>query len=378
MSKPMPHPALPSWLTDGPADSMSAAPTMLFTSEAPRKRNEQQPSLRIGLVAGENTRDHLVALLTVISETGYHALSVAHIDPREVFSQTLYDPLTKSKRFDMLLVALSTARDVEALLNELGAPIDTVVVALTSDQSLTEEEVVGDYGCQGLMHSPVSLMALRHTLHKLMPRSTTCSHPLQSTRDGRPTARVLQVEPCAVTANAMQLMFSELGLWMDTAADGAEAMRLLERRPYDLLITELNLPGATHGGMSGCALASWYKTTCARAGRRCAAPTVVITAEPLVPHYEAFGIDYWLERPLSTEYIAQLLHEWLERPRSPPGGGGGTAADEERSSNAASEERSSNAASEERSSDAASSPATVRSSPDSPTTAADASATGHS
>lgn len=355
---------LPSWLTDGPSDAMSAAPTMLFegrpdgsSSEAPQKRNEQQPSLRIGLIAGENTRNHLVDLLTVISETGYHALSVAHIDPREIFAQTLYDPLTKSRRFDMLFVALATARDVEALLNEPGAPIDTVVVALTSDQSLTEEEVVGDYGCQGLMHSPVSLMALRHTLHKLMPRST-CSHPLPCARDGRPTARVLQVEPCAVTANAMQLMFSELGLWMDTVADGAEAMRLLERRPYDLLLTELNLPGVTHGGMSGCALASWYKTTCARVGRKSAAPTVVITAEPIVPHYEAFGIDYWLERPLSTEYIAQLLHEWLERPCSPPDGS--TAADEERSSNAPS------------------SPVAVESSPDSPIAAADASATGHS
>ena len=38
----------------------------------------------------------------------------------------------------------------------------------------------------------------------------------------------------------------------------------------------------------------------------------MVTAESLVPNCEAFGVDFWLMRPLSTRAVAQLLAEWLQ------------------------------------------------------------------
>ena len=68
------------------------------------------------------------------------------------------------------------------------------------------------------------------------------------------------------------------------------------------VLTEHDLPG----GLSGCALASWY-TTAARAVGRTRAPVVVISADAPEPDYEQFGVDSWLQRPLSTACIAEML-----------------------------------------------------------------------
>jgi len=123
--------------------------------------------------------------------------------------------------------------------------------------------------------------------------------------------RVLQVEPCRASANCMQLSLSEMGVWVDTVHTGAAALALLEKRPsarYDLLLLDVDLGG----GLSAFALASCYRAACKRA-RRKAATVVVLSAELVMEDYEQFGVDYWLQRPLSARCVAQLAAEWLER-----------------------------------------------------------------
>lgn len=294
---------------------MEAAPTGFAGPSCDASHAARAADVRICIVAGEGTCNHLRQLLTAIEQEvpDCFEMHVGSIDPRSLYAERLHDPLTTERKYDLMFVSLGAMLEVETILNEPEICLHTVVVALTSDKSLTEGDIV-DSGCQGLLHSPVSLVDMRHTLHKFMPRhcSSVASLPIPP---GRPK-RVLQVEPCPITANAMQLMFSELGLWMDTASDGPAAMELIAKRNFDLILCDLNV----QGGLSGCALASWYKALCKRE-RRPAAAVVMVTAESLVPNCEAFGVDFWLMRPLSTRAVAQLLAEWLSRsePQQPRG-----------------------------------------------------------
>jgi CheY-like chemotaxis protein len=281
------------------------------SSDAPPMAS-RQADVRICIVAGEVTCCHLQKLLATIENEvpDTFEVQVTCLDPRSLRGESLLDAPTKERKYDLMFVSLGAMLDVETMLIGDDASLSTVVVALTSDLSLTEGDIM-DSGCQGLLHSPVSLVDMRHTLHKFMPRHCAAVPlpPIAAKAWGSRLLpkRVLQVEPCPITANAMQLMFSEMGLWMDTAQDGESAMEMIAKRNFDLLLFDLNLPG----GLSGCALASWYKALCKREGRPAAA-VVMVTAESLVPNCEAFGVDFWLMRPLSTRAVAQLLAEWLQ------------------------------------------------------------------
>ena len=60
--------------------------------------------------------------------------------------------------------------------------------------------------------------------------------------------RVLIVEDLEDTRNSLQQVLEmALGLEVDAAADGAEALAMLEQKPYSLLITDLRMPRL--GGM---------------------------------------------------------------------------------------------------------------------------------
>jgi len=293
---------------------------------SPKKRNSgtRHKATRILVCASAYIKDHLSLLLDEISDGDRCPLTTSTCEMHELLTTPLYDLASRERVFDILIVEAEFAAVAEDLLNSNECSIDTVIIALV-DESDAEGAAAAAWceaRCHGVCPAPPSQRGLRQALHMLMPRQQQ-EHPLLQPRampwlsgsgsDGsrrggsaataQPLlARVLQVEPCAVTANAMELQLAELGLWLDTARDGATAMTMLESRPYALVLTEHDLPG----GLSGCALASWYTTT-PRAVGRTRAPVVVISADAPEPDYEQFGVDSWLQRPLSPACIAEML-----------------------------------------------------------------------
>ena len=121
------------------------------------------------------------------------------------------------------------------------------MIACTSDPNVSVE-TLQPFGIHGLL-KPVAMQSLRHTLHKWLPRAGDATAdplvpltPLSPASPQNPAPAIMLVEDDEITRNSMELLFNQLNLQLDTAESGEEAMAVLERREYDLLIFEVNLP----------------------------------------------------------------------------------------------------------------------------------------
>ncbi len=60
--------------------------------------------------------------------------------------------------------------------------------------------------------------------------------------DSTPSLRILVVDDSAVNRKILLLMLSRLGYMADTATNGKEAIQALERKPFDLVLMDLQMP----------------------------------------------------------------------------------------------------------------------------------------
>ena len=141
--------------------------------------------------------------------------------------------------------------------DEVGEGMLTTIIIACTSSDIGSPTSLQRYGIHDVLPKPVSLPALRHMLHKWMPRDYCASVPQEPaaqhrTLGGASTGpiggRILLVEDCEVTRLATQLLLQQQGLRIDTALTGEDAMAILTRRDYDLCLFDLDLPD-----ISGCA-----------------------------------------------------------------------------------------------------------------------------
>lgn len=124
---------------------------------------------------------------------------------------------------------------------------------------------------------------------------------------------LVRAPPRQITRTATDLIFQQVGLCIDTAANGEEAVLMLNRREYDLLVLDVHLPQ-----MSGYALCSWYKGMCRTQGQK-TGYVVAVTANPDPQACAEFGIDTCLPKPLSTTYLVDALRGFWRSQGMPEG-----------------------------------------------------------
>lgn len=120
------------------------------------------------------------------------------------------------------------------------------------------------------------------------------------TRDTPRSARVLYVEDAIDQALLVKTFFKGLpGFVVTHAQDGDSALRLIESQPWDLLVTDLNLPGT-----DGFALVKAFRARFRRA-------PILVTTGYTQPEYEEqalrTGADHVLIKPLTQqEFVARV------------------------------------------------------------------------
>jgi two-component system sensor histidine kinase/response regulator len=117
--------------------------------------------------------------------------------------------------------------------------------------------------------------------------------------------RILVVEDNPINQEVMVELLSELGYSADLADDGEEALALLERRDYPLVLMDCQMP-----------VRDGYETAAEirrrEAGKR-RTPIVAVTAHALASERDkvlAAGMDDYLPKPVSVKALSEMLDHW--------------------------------------------------------------------
>jgi CheY-like chemotaxis protein len=120
---------------------------------------------------------------------------------------------------------------------------------------------------------------------------------------------VLAVDDYEVNLEVLAGQLAILGVPVDTATNGIEALMMWRRRPYALVLTDIHMPD-----MDGFALTRQIRAeeTPAIDGRR--TPIVALTANALKGEADrcvAAGMDGYLTKPLTLDRLREAVERWM-------------------------------------------------------------------
>lgn len=122
---------------------------------------------------------------------------------------------------------------------------------------------------------------------------------------------VLLAEDNALNAGIATALLQELGIAVDVACDGAEAVVMASQRNYDLVLMDCQMPG-----VDGLAATRMIRQAeAAHASRRCV-PIIAWSAHPLGadrPRCLEAGMNDCLSKPLEPAALEEKLAQWLPR-----------------------------------------------------------------
>ena len=119
--------------------------------------------------------------------------------------------------------------------------------------------------------------------------------------------RILVAEDNAINQQVAVGLLSKLGHRADVADDGSEAVALVERCDYDLVLMDMQMPG-----MDGIAATAAIRRLPAPKGRL---PIIAMTANAMEGDREAClaaGMDDYLAKPVDRHRLGTLLARWYE------------------------------------------------------------------
>jgi signal transduction histidine kinase/CheY-like chemotaxis protein len=189
---------------------------------------------------------------------------------------------------------------------------ELVVILLTS----AGQSAVPVPGVDAELIKPVRPSQLFDVLHTLLAeRSARAEEPAAGMELGPPDPsrqwlRVLVVEDNAANLKVTVRMLERLGYRADVAANGAEAVSLVERMQYDAVLMDCQMPE-----MDG------YEATRLIRGREGAkkrVPIIAMTADALSGDRErclAAGMDDYISKPIKLHVVAAVLERWLASPK---------------------------------------------------------------
>jgi DNA-binding NtrC family response regulator len=121
---------------------------------------------------------------------------------------------------------------------------------------------------------------------------------------------VLVIDDDAVVGRSFDRVLSDKGYAVDTALNGEEALQDIEAHDYDVVFTDIRMPG-----MDGLEVAGRIKARCPWT------PIVVITGygtEENEAKASVLGVSGFVRKPLTPEMIESITLKVLEQPAEEP------------------------------------------------------------
>ena len=228
--------------------------------------------------------------------------------------------------YDAVIVDhMMPASDGEAFAGQVrGLPLVAATpLVLASSSSLRRASDLSAYGFAAILTKPVAPALLNRTLGDIRANTLqggaaitdgTDSSSLpavvpdedgplrcQSESGGRAT-RILIAEDNHTNQKLLAILLKKAGYRVDIVGNGVEAVDAVRRRPYDLVLMDVQMPE-----MNGLeATAAIRRLPDARAHT----PVVAVTAEAMPGDREALleaGMDDYIAKPISAEALGKLL-----------------------------------------------------------------------
>jgi signal transduction histidine kinase/DNA-binding response OmpR family regulator len=182
------------------------------------------------------------------------------------------------------------------------------IVALASVRHRSARRDARDAGADAVVTRPVRREDLRLALERALAGLPPAALPLRSTtaRPDGPLGRVLVAEDNPVNQKVAARLLERLGMEVDVAADGSQALELWRRRDYDLVLLDCQMP----------VLDGYRTATTLRAEeeRDEHVPIVALTANAMAEDRARClnaGMDDYLAKPVRLEDLREVVERWV-------------------------------------------------------------------
>lgn len=118
---------------------------------------------------------------------------------------------------------------------------------------------------------------------------------------------ILTVDDSASIRQTIKIALSNEGFGVSEASDGAEGLRTASSRHFDLIITDLNMPG-----MDGLTMIRAFRKHPAHAG----VPILFLTTESdagMKAEAKAAGATGWVTKPFDPDYLIKIVRKILAK-----------------------------------------------------------------
>ena len=204
--------------------------------------------------------------------------------------------------------------DLARIISGDPALTDTSLAMLTSTNQAGEAQAARDAGVLAYLTKPVRAAQLRTTLLQLLGRTATSAPAKQTsiTAQPGPAAHILIAEDNEVNQQVTTEMLAALGYTSDIAANGAQAVDMLQTGHYDAILMDCQMP-----------VLDGYQAT--ERIRRLpaphnAVPVIALTASALASDQQrcrAAGMNDVLTKPLRKHDLQAYLTRFLPSSASP-------------------------------------------------------------
>ncbi len=231
------------------------------------------------------------------------------MSPRAALSAAeLQGLLARGETFDVLLVDARGESGAEAMRSMLGA-VKIPIILLTSPGASRPTHGFSVAACVTKPVKPAALFAaLSEVFSKVIAQPVAAEAQEAATLATTHPLTILVAEDNPVNQRVAKLMLQRLGYRADMVSNGVEALQAVERRDYDLLLTDVQMPE-----MDG---VQATEAICARWPRSERPRIVAITANASTGDRQqclAAGMDDFITKPIRTEDLRAVLVATIPR-----------------------------------------------------------------
>ena len=267
------------------------------------------------LVVDDNNTNRIIMTKSV-ENFGCNVVEV--VGGREAL-EVLRAEKAKSNPFDLVLLDMQMpeldGEDTLRLIKEDPEIQDTVVVILTSMGYRGDAARLQELGCAGYLVKPVKMKQLYEALQTLFVEKSTgnltdkksilTQHSL--TEQLRQKVRILLVEDNPVNQKLGLAILQKAGYPVDLARNGAEAVRAVKFKKYNLIFMDVQMPELD--GLEATRQIRKYETEAVHT------PIIAMTAHAMKGDKERCleaGMDDYLSKPLEAKAVLKKIEEWAD------------------------------------------------------------------